>query len=415
MNKGVYEFEKHKLNNGSTLFYRQEDVKETVLQFLFKAGGARYDPRGLEGCAHLLEHSLWQEEYLRELEIRSEKLKNWFELSPYTNGQSIYIEGAGPSKSLKQLFSLLNNKLILSDNVSKEMIVRSKGEAIREMNVNQTDLRMREASDKVRSALFHDHPIGRASSALGNPETLDRIGKQDLIRHYEQFFHFSNLFVLAVTDVDKSVIKDLIKSLSLVEGKPIEYPEIISDFPSPRKNLIVTQISQMLDGRSVDMQAVIEIQGIVTSRDINLPWSLITRTLHEILYRELRLKQQLTYSVNVNTNHFRDIRKVEIRVRVSREEIERAKELIFSKLQSFQENKDLFEQIKKKVLYDFGVGRKSIEAAVGETRENIAKRDQIISLEDRKRKVEQVDFDQAVSMVKKWLNKDRLLTHFVIP
>lgn len=415
MNQDIYEFEETKLENGSTLFYRQEDIKETVLRFLFKAGGARYDPRGLEGRAHLLEHFLWQEEYSRKLKISNYELENCLELSPYTDKQSIFVKGAAPSKNLKQLFSLLNDKLILEKNLSKKMITRSKGEAIREMGVQQTDLKMREVSKKVRLALLHNHPLGQASSSLGNPETLDKIEGKDLVEHYDRFFNFSNLFVIAISDADKETIKNSIEGLTLTEGSSMEYPEIISDFPAPEENLIVTKMSKILDGRSMNMQAALEIQAIVASQDIDFPWSLITRTLHEILYRELRLRQQLTYSVNVNTEYIRDIRRLEIRVRVSHEEIERTKNLIFSRLENFQENKELFEKIKKKLLYNFEVGRKSIEAAADETRDNIAQRDCIISSEDRKKKVERVNFDQVVAMVKKWLKEDRTLTHFVVP
>lgn len=72
--KEPFSLKKVILENGTEIFYKKVKGKESQIRILLKAGGARYDPPGKEGCAHLLEHLIFK---------KTKKIPNEFLIQKY--------------------------------------------------------------------------------------------------------------------------------------------------------------------------------------------------------------------------------------------------------------------------------------------------------------------------------------------
>ncbi|MCD6255143.1 MAG: insulinase family protein, partial [Deltaproteobacteria bacterium] len=94
-NKEPFSFSKIILENGTEIFYKRIKGKETHIRILLKAGGARYDPVGKEGCAHLLEHLILKKtkNFPNEFLIQRYALENFLEFGASTGLESLILGG----------------------------------------------------------------------------------------------------------------------------------------------------------------------------------------------------------------------------------------------------------------------------------------------------------------------------------
>jgi len=416
MRKDPFAFERMRLKNGSQIFYQPAEDKQTILRFLLKAGGARYDKPEREGCAHLLEHLIGEKtRSYGKIELRDYQLENLISMMALTNMESIWVKGNCPEKKVNQLLSLIKDQLTFSEAQITEKVLTEEKQIIRqEMSLNHTDPDLHQAQLEVRSALLHDHSFSRFIDAMGSAQSLNRIEREDLIDHYSQFFIAPNLFVVAITRLSKSEVRNLVLDLPLFHKGKINYPEFLSTAPVPKKKLIVHQLEELVKGRKIKMGDALQLYAVIAGEDVSLAWSPLTRTIEEILNRELRVKHSLAYSVDISSSRHRDFRMFKVGVKVPQGQGKKTRQKILEAIERFGQFQPLFEKIKKEKLYELETYKALPQEIADSTVEDISVRDFPLQIKEIRKAVNNLDFRQTQSLVEKWLSRDRILTHLMV-
>lgn len=417
MKKDPFDFEQETLDNGIKIFYKRHPRNETEIRVLLKAGGARYDPVGKEGCAHLLEHLMTRgTARFNEITLDDYVLKHNLNWNAYTDFESIGFEGHCWTEIKALLFML--GEFLGRPKFEDKLLEKEKKVVIREMEPWQKIKNWVKVEIQTSEALYGKHPFSRIIKANGTLLSVNSLTLDDVVGHWKRFSVAPNLSLIVITPLKLKTLKTMIEEyFDLPDGK-IEYPESPQDFPKPAMNLFIYSRSEILGikktpeyeeiGDSLRMCAVIP-----TSKAI-LGWEIIAPLLKNILYRRLRYELGWIYGLSVKGQKWRDISSIEIGIEsVSPGRGINAKNLIEKEISEFEQTKKIFELLKKNRLKELKNYQGSPRQVADEAMSDVALYDRIITLRETMEGLENFTFQEASEWVRRWLTPERILTRII--
>ncbi len=416
-NKEPFSFSKIILENGTEIFYKRIKGKETHIRILLKAGGARYDPVGKEGCAHLLEHLILKKtkNFPNEFLIQRYALENFLEFGASTGLESLIL-GGGSIDNIESLLFILREFLIYH-RLEKGLLEKEKIVITREMGIYQKIKALAHIKLEVKKALFHNHTFSRIINPAGTLWTLNSLSIEHLEGHKKKFFIAPNLSIIILTSMPlKEIVPKIERYFGLPRGEKIIYPKPLSDFPKPSKGLVSYSFSEVTGSKKMEeMGDRLELLAVIPKAEISPGWNIIRRSLKEILLSELRYRLSWSYDVSVMGFNYRDIYILDIKTSVPANKGMEAKDLIFEKILNFKKEERIFNCFKKRRIYELENPIIFPAKIAEEACADIATYDVIFTLKEARQKIKDFSFKEATKLVEKWLNPNRFLVYILTP
>jgi predicted Zn-dependent peptidase len=418
--KDPFYFEKIILNNGTEIYYRRTNTKETEIRLLFKAGGKRYEEIGKEGCAHLLEHCLFKRtaRFPNELSLQKYVLRHFLDVNAVAENESICLMGHSYSRSTPLFIlmgELLNPRLEQKDIEEEKLVIAQEMDSY---EIVEGLIKMRK---ETAQTLYRNHPYAKRAIEIGKRggilQSLKLLTLEDLERYYKKYFIAQNLAFIVITNRKlKEIESNVEEFLNLPSGERIEYPRPLKDFPDPKENLLIYSLSALTGSKKIEeMGELVELFAVIPAMEAKIGWSIIRETLYRTLFQKLRIKKNLVYYIDVIDEDARDITTLKIGTKVPFGKSEEIKELILNEINNFKKRKKLFELLKKKRIFTFKSLQPSVSTVIDSAKDEITLYDQVITLRDYIKEITDFSFEEATKLTERWLNPEHILVRILIP
>lgn len=205
-----------KLSNGIPVIL--EDIKSinSVSLGIFVKIGGKNENEGEEGISHFIEHLLFKGTKTRSAKDISEEIDNEGGIiNAYTSAEKTVYYIQMTSNSLEKGIEILND-MFLNSTFTKENIDRERNVIIEEIKMY----------DDIPEEVVHEENLRFAitgvqgKSIAGTPETLKKIGREEIVKYFEDNYKPDNIIVSVAGNVDiDAVIKKLDEGLGRLEDK----------------------------------------------------------------------------------------------------------------------------------------------------------------------------------------------------
>lgn len=345
------------LSNGLRLVVTAMPATQAAAVALFADVGSRDETPQTNGLSHYIEHMLFK----------------GTERRPTPQEISEAIEGAGGSLNAyttKELTCYWNNlpyeRVETGIDVVADMVQRSlipAEEVDRERTVVQQEIRRSHdtpgsyVGELLGYATYGDQPIGWP--VAGSLDTVGAMTREDMVEHMGRFYTTGNCVLSVAGNVEPERIAEAAEQAfdELPGGEPIpktaargERPEEyvrIDERPLEQTNVALSTIG--LGRRDPDRYAA-DIMNTALGRGMS-----------SRLFREVRERRGLAYSVSSGGARYRDVGNITVSAGVTREHQEEALEVIVGELNRLVEEPMREEELQRTRDYAAGSFRLSLE------------------------------------------------------
>jgi len=348
------------LTNGLRVVTTPVATAQSVSVNIFIGAGSRCEPRERQGLAHFLEHMLFK---------GSQRRANALLIASA-------IEGAGGTlnaytgKELTCYWNLLPyEKLDLAIDVLADMACHpllDEGEIEREKSVVQQEIfRTHDqpaawVMELLTQAIFGgDEPMGW--SIAGSPETVAAIGREDFLSYLATWYRPANIVVSVAGNVEhEAVVEQVAPLLDVIEGPTPPLPPL--DGPPPLRRVAVEE--------RPTAQAHLALALMAFPRNdpdrytLTVLNSLLGRGMSSRLFREVRERRGLAYSIGSSISRYSDTGLLTITAGVGSDNVKEALAVIVAEVERLAQELTEEEELAKARDYTVGSFRLSLETTM---------------------------------------------------
>lgn len=260
----------YKLDNGLTLIVREDHRAPSVLTEIWYKVGGSFEPNGLTGISHLLEHLMFrgtakysQADLLRTMAINGGDQNAFTSFDHTAYHQEVDIH------QLKLCFEIeadrMNNLLLKQEDFEKELKIVMEERRLR-VDDNPESL----VQERLFAAAHASNPYHQP--VVGWMDDLQNMKLDDVKTWYKNWYGPNNAIVVVVGDVKPDEVYALAK-LYFGALKPIEIPKL-----KPRKELtsLGTRRIQVKANASLpSLYMSYNVPSVITDLESNDPYALL--------------------------------------------------------------------------------------------------------------------------------------------
>lgn len=344
------DFQAETLSNGLSVHAKEVDRPWSYVGFVCHVG-AKEDPPGRAGMAHLVEHLVSENVEGFTFEALQKCLRllggegSFGHTSYYASSYSFFLPD--DKTGLGEGLSLFGQMLVtaqLSRRIEEEKLI-----SIHEFHQEYASLQEQAWELVGRQALFAPHPrLSCFDTVLGTPNELKHSNQQELQAFYDRYYVPSNISVVSIGCFSLSqLVRVLEKSAfgSQKRGQCNPLPSPFFPTPPQRHELVITmsELTTMPFER-----AGCEFSWALPSSFPCYPVWIVRQMIEDQLTRILREEQGLTYDVDVQSEFYHDCRSLTIALEVPPDSVHAVQEIVWHVLGSIQEEEEQFCEIKRR-------------------------------------------------------------------
>ncbi len=199
----------YRLKNGLKLIVQSDRRSPVVINQIWYKVGSVYEPSGLTGISHFLEHLMFKgtknlkEGEFSKIVASGGGSENAFTSFDYTGYYQKWAK-QNLDTSLRLEAERMTNLLFSATSIEKERQV-----VLEERTLRVDDSPKGMAYEKLRQLAYSDTPYG--SSIIGSIEDISAISMADLKNWYSKYYHPGNATIVIVGDVDPDATFGLVK------------------------------------------------------------------------------------------------------------------------------------------------------------------------------------------------------------
>jgi predicted Zn-dependent peptidase len=381
--------------------------------------GAEYDPIGLEGLSHFVEHLVSQ-----NANIPKELISTFFE-----NLGGLVNLGATGYPDTTYRFFVPADKAILAEALSMfghmllSVQIEKSIEQERQIIINEFrlhypakfrfDLDLRE-----RKALYAGSWLERFVRPFGAPESIERITKNDLQLHYDKHYTPANMSIVGVGGMTLPELIELIsKSPFAVSKKGMRTP-----VPVPMTNVVppleTRYVFELLKYMATETpveacsyRSVAKIPGNVSAHTIRVFGKMLDKLLNE----EVREHRAWTYSIGSLYWDLRYFHQFSINCgSLALKALDGIEEVVEDCIASIGDCEYLFKRTKERILAKSRITDSTGKDVCDVVLDDLANYQRIISLKEDMNNIEQVTMDDIRNLLR-WLKRERRWTLITRP
>jgi len=292
-------FRKDRLPNGIVVLTEQIPHVKSVAVGLWVRVGSRDEPARRAGTSHFIEHMLFKGTQRRSAEEIARAIDAvGGTLDAFTSRESTCFYAKVLGEHLPLAVDLITD-LLLHSRLDSDDIERERQVILQEIKMVEDDPGDL-VHDLLAGALWGDHPLGRP--VLGNRQTLEAIGREDILAHLRDFYQPDRVIVAAAGDVDHGRLLDLLGDASRDwRGKALP-----ANTSTPAARIAVAR-----DGRdSAQIHLCLGVEAMPYADPdryaIYLLNAILGSSMSSRLFQEVREKRGLAYSIYSYQQAYRD-------------------------------------------------------------------------------------------------------------
>ena len=348
------------LSNGLRVVVTPMPTAQAAAISFFVGVGSRHEVPRTNGLSHFIEHMLFK----------------GTERRPTAPEISEAIEGAGGALNAftsREVTCYWNNlpyeRVETGVEVLADMLLRSlldPTELERERPVVQQEIRRShdspgsKASELLSTATWGDQPIGWP--VAGTIDTVQGVTREDFLAHLAEYYTAANSVLSIAGNVDPDAVVALAERefASMATGTPAVTPPAEDGRPPLAEDYIA------IEPREIEQTNIaLAVHGI-GRRDpdrfaIDIMNTALGRGMSSRLFKEVRERRGLAYSVGSGSTRYQDAGTVSISAGVTREQQEEALEVIVGELRRLVDEPMPAEELNRTKDYAAGSFRLSLE------------------------------------------------------
>lgn len=348
------------LSNGLRVVVQPMPAAQAAAVSFFVGVGSRHEAPRTNGLSHFIEHMLFK---------GTERRRTAPEISEA-------IEGAGGALNAfttKEITCYWNNlpyeRVETGIDVLADMLQRSLLDPVeldRERPVVQQEIRRghdspgSKASELLSLATYGDQPVGWPIA--GTIETVQGVTRQDFLDHLGEYYVASNAVLSIAGNVDPDAVVALAERefSAMPSGTPAPTPPAEGKRPAAVEEYIA------VEPREIEQtNLALAVHGI-GRRDpdrfaLDIMNTALGRGMSSRLFKEVRERRGLAYSVGSGSTRYRDVGTVSISAGVTREHQEEALEVIVGELRRLVDEPMPADELARTKDYAAGSFRLSLE------------------------------------------------------
>ncbi len=319
-------FEKHTLRNGLRVLLSPMRDTETVTVMIMTGTGSRFENERENGLAHFLEHMFFKGTEKRpDAQAITEELDSvGGAYNAFTaKDRTAYFAKVG-AKHIETALDVVSD-LFLHSKLNAREINKERGAIIQEINMYE-DMPMRTVDEVFEELLFgKNHPLGR--TILGPKENILSFKRRDFLNYLRRCYTSENTVVCVAgkfspTRVLRKIRRDFANMASAGKPQFRRFEEIDQKAPAVRLKRKKTDQTHLMLG--------------VRAWSLTHPDRYVLAVLNTILgggmssrlFREIREKRGLAYSVHSYVEHFVDTGYLAAQVGMEHDNLEKVVSLI---------------------------------------------------------------------------------------
>lgn len=193
------------LDNGLRVLTDSTPQRSTVSVSAWVGVGSRDEPDVLAGASHFLEHLLFKgtdDRSARDIAVAVDGVGG--DMNAFTSNEHTAFYAAVPAADTALAVDLL------LDVISRPALRAHDVDAEREVILEELAAACEDPDDTASvalyEALFPGHPLGRET--LGTPETIERLGRDDVVGFFNRWYRPANLVIAAAGALDHDDLLD---------------------------------------------------------------------------------------------------------------------------------------------------------------------------------------------------------------
>jgi len=291
-----------KLGAANLAFCPMDEVESISVGLWFNVG-SRYEPQGLQGGAHFLEHMLFKGTRQRNaLKISQDIESKGGDLNAFTSEEMTCYYARMGADHLDLVLDVLFD-MLWNSSFPKLEVERERGVILEEIRMYE-DQPTSLAMDRLNEALWKGNSLGLP--VAGTPTSVGAIPRDKLMQFWKNHYHSqTTTVVLAGNFSEENVRKKLAPYLNKRVG-PAATPTYSRMKPSRTRTLQVLPIVKPFQQSSL----ALGIRGYARKNPKCYAEKILSVLLGENmssrLFQSLREQHGLAYSVQTSTNHFYD-------------------------------------------------------------------------------------------------------------
>lgn len=379
--------------------------------------GAEYDPVGLEGLSHFVEHVVSGNTNLSRKEMGA-----FFE----DCGGSVNL---GTTSHLGTDFSFFvpANKTVLSGAFSMfgHMLLSAKLEKfiehdrqviVEEFNRSYPVKLKLDMEMRMHKALYAGYWLERLASPLGNLESISQITPSDLQSHYDEHYTPANMSIVGVGGMQLLELVELLSESPFAtskKGTRTPLPKPTTNATSPTEAHYVLEMSALtsIPIKVGSYHSAAKIPGNVSCYAI----SIVEEMLDDVLNEEVREQKGWAYAISSSQTNFRHFYEFSINCGAfALEALGDIEKVIESCIASINDREDLFEQVKCQTLANKFMTDTTGRDVRNNALKDLVKNERIISLEEEAGEIKRVKMED-IRNAAWWLRPEQRWTLITRP
>jgi predicted Zn-dependent peptidase len=401
MFQDVYDgFSSTTLPNGLTVSTQQRRVSWEYLGILVHAG-AKEDPAGRQGLAHLVEHLVGEnvgDLTFAQLEKRFQALgatAHFGSTSYLSTSFDVHLPAC--EARIQEALALLGTMLLegqLTRNVQEEKAV-----ILHEYHLTYPHAFARSWALKGRPWLFESHPrLNSFHSTLGVLEEWMSCPQSEIQAFYNRYYTPANMSLVCIGALAQDRLLHLLQQTPFAALKPGERTPLpaayVPRLPSRQEQVIhLSPFSQL-----VPEQASCTLEWVLPLHFERYQVVLFADLLEERLTEELRYQRCWTYEVSVSSRYYQDCRVLTVHYEVAPERIAEATDLVWQILGQIPHTPERFRRAKQERIDAFSRLDCSGDDLLKVVLDDLAYAHRLIPFAEELYHLEQTDFAAIVEL-----------------
>jgi predicted Zn-dependent peptidase len=354
------------LPNGLRVVTVSVPTSQSASVNVFVGVGSRAEQRRVNGVSHFMEHMLFKGTPRRPdaIEIAAEIEGAGGVLNAYTTKELTCYWNQVP-------FDMLETGMdVAADTVQHSLLPIEEVE--RERTVVQQEIRRSHdqpgawAAEMLSDAVYGDQPIGW--SIAGTLDTVAGISRDDMVAHLDTWYVPSNMVLSVGGNVEHERVLELAARMwngAGDSGTPA-VPAAAPEMPAERVRFDERDTAQV--------NIAIGLRGIARMDPDRFALTVLTnilgRGMSSRLFKEVRERRGLAYSVGASTSRYRDTGSFGVSAGVSPENAVEATKVIMAELARIREEPVSEEELRKARDYGAGSFRLGLESPMSQAQRN---------------------------------------------
>ena len=321
------------IGNGITLLCLEDHSLPTVGVRIVMPGGLRYENPSNNGIFNMIAKAWTKGTSLHNAQALSEIIDSMgAEINGFSGQNSFGLKAKFTSDTLKRGLAVLG-EILLSPSFPDKEIEKLKPQVLASIK-RQDDYMPSVAIREFKKLLFSPHPYGM--NVLGTPENVMRFSQEDLVSVFREYAVPDRAIIAVVGDFNTAQLKNELSSL--LKGWVNESETFLPSPPSPSAFTAPKVVSIHRDKQQEHI--VLGFMGTSISDSDRYPLEVLNAILAGQggrLFKELRDKESLAYSVTSFLNFGIDYGFIATYIACSPEKKKRAQEGLWRQLYKVQQ------------------------------------------------------------------------------